>query len=292
MKTTITTLLATLACTLAASAATPIPDQFKISGFAMGCQAYSFNRFTAFEAIEKTAAAGGKVIEFFPGQRFSLEDGALKLDQNLSDENIAKLKAKLEKHGLMGVNFGVVGGFGGDEAAARKVFEFAKKMGFPAITIEPKIEAMDLIDKLIKEYDIRVAIHNHPKQPKNPSYMLWDPNYVLSIVKDRDPRFGACADIGHFVRSGIKPVDALRILKGRVMSSHLKDLHEFSPGGHDMPFGQGVSDIPGVLDELRRQHFDGNISIEYEYNWDHSVPDVAQCIGFVRGYGAGASSKK
>ena len=292
MKTTFTTLLAILACVLGVSAATPIPDQFKISGFAMGCQAYTFNRFTAFEAIEKTASAGGKIIEFYPGQRFSLEDGSLKLDQNLSDENIAKLKAKLEKHGLMGVNFGVVGGFGGDEAAARKVFEFARKMGFPAITIEPKIEGMDLIDKLIKEYDVRVAIHNHPRKPKDPSYRLWDPNYVLSIVKDRDPRFGACADIGHFVRSGIKPVEALRILKGRVVSSHLKDLSEFSPSGHDMPFGQGVSDIPAVLDELRKQHFDGNISIEYEFNWEHSVPDVAQCIGFIRGYGAGASSKK
>ena len=258
----------------------------------MGCQAYTFNRFTAFEAIEKTASAGGKVIEFYPGQRFSMEDGALKLDQNLSDENIAKLKAKLEKHGLMGVNFGVVGGFGSDESAARKVFEFAKKMGFPAITIEPKIEGMDLIDKLIKEYDIRVAIHNHPRKPKDPSYMLWDPSYVLSIVKDRDSRFGACADIGHYVRSGIKPVDALRILKGRVMSCHLKDLSEFAPSGHDMPFGEGVSDIPAVLDELRKQDFVGNISIEYEYNWDHSVPDVAQCIGFIRGYGAGASSKK
>ena len=290
MKTKCVGLLAMVAWLASASAGTPIPDRFKISGFAMGCQAYTFNRFTAFEAIEKTAAAGGKVIEFYPGQRFSAEDGALKLDQNLSDEGIAKLKAKLEKHGLMGVNFGVVGGFGSNEEAARKVFEFAKKMGFPAITIEPKIDAMDLIERLIKEYDIRVAIHNHPKKPRDPSYQLWDPNYVLSIVKDRDSRFGACADIGHFVRSGVKPVDALKILKGRVISSHLKDLSEFAPGGHDMPFGQGVSDIPGVLDELRRQNFEGNISIEYEYNWDHSVPDVAQCIGFIRGYGA--SSKK
>jgi sugar phosphate isomerase/epimerase len=77
----------------------------------------------------------------------------------------------------------------------------------------------------------------------------------------------------------------LRILKGRIISSHLKDLDHMGPGAHDVPYGTGVSDIPGILQELRAQKFDGNISIEYEYNWEHSVPEVAQCIGFVRGYG-------
>jgi sugar phosphate isomerase/epimerase len=70
------------------------------------------------------------------------------------------------------------------------------------------------------------------------------------------------------------------------MSSHLKDLNEFSANGHDVPFGEGVSDIPAILNELRRQHLEGNISIEYEYNVEHSVPEIAQCIGFVRGYTA------
>jgi sugar phosphate isomerase/epimerase len=65
----------------------------------------------------------------------------------------------------------------------------------------------------------------------------------------------------------------------------MKDLHEFSPKGHDMPFGQGFSDIPAVLDELHAQGFKGNVSIEYEHNWTTSVPEIAQCIGFVRGYG-------
>ncbi len=272
-----------------AHAAATIPDEYKVGGLAIGCQSYTFNRFSAFEAIEKTAAAGGRVIEFYPGQRLKADDQKTKLEQGMSDELIAELKQKLQKHQMMAVNFGVVGNFGRDEAAARKVFEFAKKMGMPAITIEPDSTeaALDLIDKLIKEYDIKVAIHNHPRREKDPNYKLWDPNYVLSLVKSRDSRFGACADIGHFVRSGIKPIDALKTLKGRVISMHMKDLHEFKPGGHDAPFGTGVSDIPAVIDELKRQQFTGNISIEYEYNWDHSVPDVAQCIGFVRGYTSG-----
>jgi sugar phosphate isomerase/epimerase len=262
-----------------------IPDEYKVGGFALGCQAYSFNRFSAFEAIEKTAQAGARVIEFYPGQKLSLDEPGVKLDHNMSDEHLEKLKAKLAQHQVKAVNYGVAG-LPNNEAETRKVFEFAKKLGLRCVTSEPKPEAMDLIEKLVKEYDIAMGIHNHPKRPNDPNYKVWDPNYVLSLVKERDRRLGSCADTGHFVRSGIKPVDALKILEGRVVSSHLKDLNEFSPKGHDMPFGMGVSDVPGILDELRRQGFDGNISIEYEYNWTNSVPDIGQCVGFVRGYGA------
>lgn len=269
----------------AARAAEPIPAQYRTNGWAIGCQAYSFNRFTTFEAIEKTAQAGGKVIEFYPGQRLSVEEPALRLDQNLDDAHIEKVKAKLNQHGVLAVNFGVVG-LPNDEAQSRKVFDFARKMGIRAITTEPSENAMDLIERLVKEYDIKVAIHNHPRRANDPNYKVWDPNYVLSLVKNRDRRIGACADTGHWVRSGIKPVDALKILRGRIISSHLKDLHVFAPNGHDMPYGLGVSDIKGILDELKRQKFDGNLSVEYEYNWENSVPEIAQCVGFVRGYAA------
>jgi sugar phosphate isomerase/epimerase len=88
------------------------------------------------------------------------------------------------------------------------------------------------------------------------------------------------------VRSHLKPVDCLRILKGRIISSHLKDLNEMGLKAHDVPYGEGVSDIPGILQELKAQGFKGNISIEYEHHWENSTPEVGQCIGFVRGYGA------
>ena len=115
---------------------------------------------------------------------------------------------------------------------------------------------------------------------------MWDPNYILSLVKDRDPRIGACADTGHWVRSGLKPVECLRILKGRIVSSHLKDLNEVDLRAHDVPYGTGVADMPGILEELKAQGFEGNLSIDYEYHWENSAPEVGQCIGFVRGYGA------
>jgi sugar phosphate isomerase/epimerase len=274
---------ATLAVTQSLRAEDRIPDEYKCGGFFIGCQAYTFNRFTVFEAIEKTAQAGGNVIEFYPGQKLSKEEPKVIWDHNASAETIQKVKAKLAEHKVKAVNYGVVT-VPKDEAEARKVFEFAKTMGMPAITTE-SVEAIDTIEKLVKEYDIAVGFHDHPKRADNPNYRMWDPNYVLSVIKDRDRRIGSCADTGHWIRSGLNPVECLRILKGRIISSHLKDLNEMAPGAHDVPYGTGVSDVPAILEELKAQRFAGNISIEYEYHWENSTPEVAQCIGFVRGYG-------
>jgi sugar phosphate isomerase/epimerase len=289
MKTLILSALAAstaVTAMLGAAALPSIPDEYKTGGFAIGCQAYTFNRFTAFEAIEKTAQAGGKVIEFFPGQKLSKESPDLNVDHNSPkvDEVVAKLQAKLAQHKVKAVNYGVVG-IPNDEAGARKVFEFAKKLGLRAVTTE-STESIDVIEKLVKEYNIGCGYHNHPRQANNPNYKVWDPNYIAELVKGRDPRVGAAADTGHWTRSGIKPVEALKILKGHLISAHLKDLNEFGKGNaHDVPYGTGVSDAKGCLDELKAQGFAGNISIEYEYNWDNSVPEVTKCIDFVREYG-------
>ncbi len=250
-----------LAAPLSLRAESKIPEDCKTGGFFIGCQAYTFNHFSVFEAIEKTAEAGGKVIEFYPGQKLSKEEPNVKWDHNASAETIQKVKDKLAACKVTAVNYGVVG-IPKDEAEARKIFEFAKTMSLYAVTTE-SVEALDTIEKLVKEYDIRVGFHDHPKQANNRNYKMWDPNYVLSVVKDRDPRIGSCADTGHWVRSGLKPVDCLRILKGRIISSHLKDLNAMAHEAHDLPYGTGVSDIPGILTELQAQGFAGNISVEY-----------------------------
>ena len=262
----------------------PIPDEYKQGGFAIGAQAYSFNRFTLFEAIDKTAAAGGKIIELFPDQKLSKDEPNLKCNHNATDDVLEKTKAKLKANHIMAVNYGVVG-IPKDEAGARKIFEFAKKMGLRAITTE-SVDAIDTFEKLVKEYDIMVGFHDHPKQPNNPNYKMWDPNYILSVVKDRDKRIGSCADTGHWLTSNVDPIEALHILNGRIISSHMKDRDTTGPKHIDVPFGNGVGKIGELLEELRRQNFQGNISIEYEYNWDNNVTDVAQCVAFVRGYGA------
>ncbi len=256
-------------------------DAYKTSGFLVSVQAWSFNKFSAFEAVERTALAGGRAIEFFPGQRLGGELGSMGPD--MSEDAITKLKDHLAKHKVKAVAYGVTG-IDRNEEGARKLFEWAKKMDIGILNTE-STDALDTIEKMVKQYDIKVGFHNHPKS-NDPNYKVWDPAYVYSLVKDRDVRIGSCADTGHWVRSGIKPVDALKTLKGRVVSSHLKDLNEFSRGGHDVPYGTGVSDVPGILREFHAMKFQGSVSVEYEYNWDNSVPDIAQCIGYVRGYGA------
>ncbi len=285
-------------------AASDFPEEVKINGFALGCQAYTFNRFTVFEAIEKTAYAGGKVIEFYPGQRlspaepdltFGHEPGRVKVgapakprpatDPLSTDEAKAvweKVLAKCKQHGITPVAYGVVG-IPTEEADARKVFEFAKAMGIRVINTESD-KSIDMIEKMVKEYDIKVGFHDHPKRPNDESYRMWDPNYILELTKGRDARIGSCADIGHWVRSGLKPIDCVKILKGRIMSSHIKDLDAPLPSGKDVHWGQGVSGVSAVLDEFRAQGFEGPLSVEYETNWETNAEDAKACIAFVAGY--------
>ena len=277
-------LVAVATTTSSLRAETKIPQDCKTGGFYIGTIVYTFDRFSLFEALEKTAECGAKVVELSAKKSLSKEEPDVPFDYHASPEIIQKVKAKLEQCHLQAVNYAVIP-FPSDPEDGRKLFQFAKTMGVRAIVTESP-EAIDLIENLVKEYDIMVGFHDHPRRPNDPSYRMWDPNYILSLVKDRDPRIGACADTGHWVRSGLKPVDCLRILKGRIVSSHLKDLNTMGLDAHDVPFGTGVSDIAGILEELKAQDFQGNLSIEYEYHWDNSSPEVGQCIGFVRGYGA------
>jgi len=273
----------------AGAGAMPIPDDCKIGEFALGCQSYSFNGDNVFDAIDKTAATGSKIIELYPGQKYSADQPGVKFDHNATDEMIAAVKARLEKDGIRAVNYGVVN-IPKDEAGARKIFEFAKKFNLYGITTESD-QSIDTIEKLVKEYDICVGFHNHAHNLKNPSYRMWDPNYILSVVKDRDPRIGACADIGHWFHSNLDPVDCAKILQGRIISVHLKDANrEVGPDGsvthfEIVPFGKGMINLSGFLAELKRQNFKGNLSIEYEAKFSHNVPEITQCIEYMRARG-------
>ena len=255
-------------------------------GFVVGCAAYTFRQGTVFEAIDKTKACGGKVIEFFAWQKLSAETGDMQLNENISDENIKRLKTKLDDAGIKAVNCYVnnahfVAG-SKDESGPRKVFEFARKLGLRGLTGEPPEDQFDLVEKLAKEYDIQFCLHNHPKDAKQPDYRNWEPGHVLSLVKNRDQRIGACVDTGHLVRSGIKPADAIRTLGKRVLSVHLKDPKDGSPEAADQPYGQGIADIKGVLAELKRVGFKGHLAVEDENTTDHLLDDVKRCIEFIR----------
>src|SRR5436190_2008713 len=127
-------ILAALAAAAPLQAA-PIPDEYKVGGFAVSCQAWSFKKFTVFEAIEKTAQTGAKCIEFIPNQIVSKDHPNVKWGPDVSDDIIKQVQAKLAQHHVRAVNLGVVG-IPADEAGARKMFEFAKKLGLYGITTE------------------------------------------------------------------------------------------------------------------------------------------------------------
>lgn len=261
-----------------------LPESAKVGHFYAGCQAYSFRLFSVMEAIEKTAKAGGKTIEFYPKQKLSPEQPEVLFNHESPPEVIAAVKAKLAEQGVTAVAYGVVR-LGKDDVENRKVFGFAKTMGIGILTTEPDAAALDQIEVLVKEYDIKMAIHNHPRRPLDRAYLYWDPNYVLSLVKDRDARMGACADTGHWVRSGLDPVECIQILKGRIFDSHLKDLNEKgNPKAHDVPFGTGVSNVPAILNAFAETGFYGPLHTEYEHNWEDNVPDITKCLEFVKNF--------
>lgn len=243
-------------------------------GWRLSTQAWTFRDRTAFEVVDVAARLGLGWIEFFPGQTLRPDQPDLKLNENLPAEQLAEFRAKLESAGVKAGGFGVVG-FDNDEVAGRKLFAFLKALGVENCAAEPRPDALDLLERLADEYEINVAFHNHPK----PS-LYWSPDAVLRAVGTRGRRLGSCSDTGHWTRSGLKPVDCLKQLEGRVFELHFKDLDDF--GKHDaldIPWGSGHSDALGILKELKRQGFQGLIHVEYENGSGPELEaNVARCI--------------
>jgi len=251
----------------------PATDAY--DGWRLGIQAYTFNRFTFYEAVEKTASLGLDWIEAYPRQRLSADNPGAQFNHTMPAETREEIKAKLKETGVRLVNYGVVG-LPNDEAECRRVFDFAKDMGIETIVSEPPAEAFEMIDRLCQEYKIKVAIHNHP----SPS-TYWNPDRILEVCQGRSEWIGACGDTGHWMRSGVNPVEALKKLEGRLISIHFKDLNEFGDRrAHDVIWGTGKADVEAMLAELDRQKFKGVFSIEYEYNWENSIPEIRPSVAY------------
>ena len=237
-------------------------------GWKLGAQAYSFRLFTLDEAIQKTDSCHLKYIEAFPGQTIG---GGIegKMDFNMPAEKREQVLKLLKDKGITLHAFGVVNA--DSPESWRQLFVFAKAMGIKNINSEPKESDLPLIGKLANEFKINVSIHNHP----NPSH-YWNPEVVLNAIKLANSKYvGACADIGHWVRSGIDPVEALKQYKGHLNHLHFKDLNEKAPKAHDVHWGTGVSNVRAVMQELKDQKFKGMLSAEYETNWNSNSADIA-----------------
>jgi len=234
----------------------------------LGIQLYSLRGYKVDEAMKHARDIGFKFVEFY-GDMYPVSSDAAA---------IAGMKKKLADLGLTASAHGV-NGFGGDAAANRKIFEFAKAAGIPCISADPSPEAFKSLDELVKEFDIRIAIHNHG--PKHRYNKVVD---VLKAIEGHDERIGACADLGHYIRSGEKPVEVIRLLKGRLYGIHLKDFQDMQDVTKGVILGKGHLDVPAVMAALVQTNFpkNGALSLEYEENPQNPLDDIKQCYAVAK----------
>ncbi len=245
-------------------------------GWRLGIEAYTFNKYTLFEAIEKTSQLGLPFMGGLNVQKVSKEIPK-NFDDKLTDEELKQIRLKLDSAGVRMLTY-YIHQIPGDQTDCRKVFEFGRKIGIETFMSEPAPEALDTIEKFCDEYDINVAIHNHgPKL--SPKY--WQPEGVLEVCHGRSKRIGACGDLGYWMRSGIDPVKAVNTLKERLITVQMHDLNEITAEGHDVPWGTGAGKTEKFIEEIHRLGIKPTMfGLEYSYNWFESMPEITQCIDF------------
>ncbi len=242
----------------------------------LGIEAYTFNKYTLFEAIDKTAQLGLPYMGGLSFQKVSKEIPK-NFDDQLTDDELKQIRLKLDSAGIRLLTY-YIHNIPGDQAGCRKVFEFGRKIGIETFMSEPLPEALDTIEKFCDDYDINVALHNHDKKA-SPQY--WHPEGIMKVCRERSKRIGACGDLGYWMRSGIDPLEALNTLKDRLITVQMHDLHELSPEGHDVPWGTGVGKTEQFIEEIYRMGIKPTMfGLEYSYNWFESMPEIARCIDF------------
>ena len=246
------------------AATSETPDR----GLKLGVTSYTFRKFSLEQAIAMTREAALKYI--------SLKDMHQPLKSTPAERKQAHVK--VEQAGLVLMGGGVIY-MKNDEREIRDAFEYAKDAGMPTIICSPDPEALDTVEKLAKQYRVRIAIHNHgPGDKRYPS-----PLDVLALVKERDPLMGLCMDVGHTVRLGLDPVKAIEQCAARLYDFHMKDVTAANAKGGAVQVGKGVIDIPGVLKALLEAKFAYHVALEYETDANNPLPGVKNSIQYIRG---------
>jgi sugar phosphate isomerase/epimerase len=235
--------------------------------FELGMASYTLRKFNVDQALEMTNRLGLKFICF--------KDFHLPLDS--SADHIKEVVGKVKKAGLNLYGGGVI--YMPNELQVRQGFAYAKAAGMKTIVGVPAHDQLPLVDKMVKEYDIKVAIHNHG--PGDQVYPV--PETVYERVKDLDKRIGLCLDIGHTMRSGIDPAGPAEKYADRLLDVHIKDVSAATARGSTVEIGRGVIDIPKFLRTLVKIDYAGVVSFEYEKDENDPLPGTAESVGYVRG---------
>ncbi len=262
----------------AAGAEKPAYAEVKIREFPVAMQCWTFRKFTFFETLDRVKALGILFLEAYPGQPLSEELPGARFGHDMDEKLREIVKERLQAAGITLISYGVVA-FDNTEESMAPVFEFARAMRIRTIITEPAYDDLSLLEKMVKKRNIRVAIHNHPEPNK-----YAHPEAVLERVQGLDPRIGACADTGHWMRTGVDPVKALLLLRGRILNVHLKDLDKFgSKEARDVPFGRGRANVHDILAELTLQNYYGPLAIEHENpdDIDNPSPPVRAGLEYI-----------
>ena len=264
-----------LALTTAAAAGATIFDVPEIlaaddpyRGLPIGVQSFSLRNYNVVDAIRHIQGMGLHFVEFY-SKHLNPNATAAQLAENR--QLLKRAKVTLSAHG--------VNRFSKDHEANRKVFEFAKRAGIRNITANPTLDSFDSLDKLVAEYNIRIAIHNH-----GPGALYDSIDSVKKAVTGHHKLIGACVDTGHFIRSKEDPVKAVHELGPRVFGVHMKDEEKQEKKSHNVVIGSGHLDVLGLFKALKKVSFpaDGSLSLEYEANPSNPIDDMKQCLAVAR----------
>ena len=238
-----------------------------------GIALYSFNQSPFVTAIDKADSAGVKYVEGFSfhnlGKEFSDSTMA-----NISTEDMGKMKKLLADKGIQMPS--IYAGGASDANGWKVFFEIGKGLGISYLVCEPEKAHWDMLDSLAAVYNIKIAIHQHAKGQS----AYWHPDSVLAALKEH-PNFGACADLGHWARSGLDPVICLQQLKGHILGIHLKDIDTLgNPKANDVNVGTGIIRFKDIVDELKHQEYKGMVFLECEHNWQNNLSDIKRSLRY------------
>ncbi|HEY3220396.1 MAG TPA: sugar phosphate isomerase/epimerase [Gemmatimonadales bacterium] len=247
-------------------------------GLRLGVASYSLRNFPRAKAIEMVKALGTPYINL----------KSVHLPYELPPDELAAARREIEAAGLQIVGGGTIT-FGKDsDDDVRRYFDYAKAAGMPLIVATAEAGTLPRVERFAKQYDIRVAIHNHgPEDKRFPS-----PYDVLKLVRTMDPRMGLCIDIGHTVRTGTDVVRAIADAGPRLLDMHAKDLRDLSAKGSQCIVGEGAIPIAAIFDQLQAIHYAGYVNLEYEIDADDPLPGMKQSFAYMRGVLAGLATPR
>ncbi|MCC6589792.1 MAG: sugar phosphate isomerase/epimerase [Bryobacterales bacterium] len=250
-----------------AVAAAPLFAKSANVPFHLGVATYSLRKLSrsdAIAAIKKMGVTHVSVKEYH-------------LRYNSTPEELASGRKEFEAAGLKIMSGGNID-LKGDEAKIRAMFDYAKGAGMPMIVCAPSQATIPAVEKMVKEYNIRVAIHNHGPEDK----FFPDPQSVLEAIKGRDPRMGLCVDIGHTARTGRDVVESIRLAGKRLFDLHVKDLKDLKDKAAQVAVGEGAMPMKEIFATLKKMNFRGGCMLEYEINADNPVPGMIQSFDHMR----------